>query len=308
MTLQQLEYIVAVDEHRHFVRAAQACGVTQSTLSSMISKLENEFDTPIFDRTTHPVSTTSLGKKIIAQARVVLFNASQIGEILTSEKEIDSGEVRIGIIPTVAPYVLPKLVRSMRSGYPRIDLHVNEAQTSLILELLSKAELDMAILATPLPESDFLEIPIYYEKFVAYFSPNSPYLEQESIESSSLSAEYMWILKEGHCLRGQTLEICGDSSAAAAIYQAGSIATLVSIVDENGGYTIIPELHIQLLNPEQRTRVRHLVSPEPNREISIIVRKDFVRERMLNIIASEVKNIIPESMVDSRLKKFTIKL
>ncbi len=308
MTLQQLEYIVAVDNHRHFVKAAKACGVTQSTLSSMIAKLEVELDTAIFDRTTHPISPTALGEKIISQARTVLLKASQIDQLVTSEKELDQGELRLGVIPTVAPYILPRLIKEIQDRYPKIELQINETQTSSIIELLTLGELDMAILATPLPQSKFLEIPIYYERFIAYLSEDSALLENDSIVGGSLSPEYMWLLKEGHCLRGQTLEICGEGVARESVYQAGSISTLVSIVDENGGYTIIPELHTQFLSPQQLSRTRPIVSPEPNREISIIVREDFVRERMLNIVASAIKSIIPEGMIDSRLKKYTIKL
>ncbi len=308
MTLQQLEYIVAVDNHRHFVKAAKACGVTQSTLSSMIAKLEGELDTAIFDRSTHPISPTTLGEKIISQARTVLLGASRIEQIVNSEKELDQGELRLGVIPTVAPYILPRLIKEIQGHYPLIDLQIIETQTSSIIELLTRGELDMAILATPLPQSNFLEIPIYYERFIAYLSENNPLLENESIVGSTLSPEYMWLLKEGHCLRGQTLEICGEGSARESVYQAGSISTLVNIVDENGGYTIIPELHREFLSPQQLARTRAIISPEPNREISIIVREDFVRERMLNIVGDTLKSIIPDNMIDARLKKYTIKL
>lgn len=308
MTLQQLEYIVAVDTHRHFVRAAESCGVTQSTLSSMILKLEAELDVQIFDRNSHPVRPTAAGERIVRQARVVLYNASQLRETLLAEREAVSGEVRLGIIPTVAPYIIPKLFRGVHHDHPGITLRVMEARTEVLVRKLRHAELDMALLATPLDTDELLEIPVYYEKFVAYVSPDEVLFGQHEIASRTMPAEHLWVLQEGHCLRGQVLGICDRESGYSAVYEAGSIDTLVKIVDENGGYTIIPELHVELLRESQQERVRRLVDPEPVREISLVVRRDFVRERLLNILSESIRAIIPEHMIDPRLKKFAIKL
>lgn len=308
MTLQQMEYVVAVDTHRHFVKAAEACGVTQSTLSSMILKLEAELDVRIFDRNSHPVQPTPAGEKIIRQAKVVLYNVSQLRETLLAERGAESGELHLGIIPTVAPYILPKLFRGVHTSHPGVTLRVAEARTEVLVRKLEHAELDMALVATPLGNDSLLEIPVYYEKFVAYVSPGEPLFALPQIESREMPAEHLWVLQEGHCLRNQVLNICERKSGYSAIYEAGSIDTLVKIVDENGGYTIIPELHVELLRDEQQERIRRLVDPEPVREISLVVRRDFVRERLLNIIAESVRTIIPEHMVDARLKKFAIKL
>ncbi|MFA6873171.1 MAG: hydrogen peroxide-inducible genes activator [Bacteroidaceae bacterium] len=308
MTLQQLEYLVAVDKYRHFQKAAEACHVTQSTLSSMIQKLETELDTILFDRNCHPVSPTALGEKLIIQAKVVLFNAYQLKEMALSERAQNEGEIKMGIIPTVAPYILPKLFKELHSNYPKIQLRVFEMRTSYILEKLQKAELDMAILATPLEQEGFLAIPLYYEKFVAYVSPLEPIFLQKEIESEHMPTQHMWVLQEGHCLRNQVFNFCHERSDYSAIYEAGSIDTLVKIVDENGGYTIIPELHIELLRPDQKNQIRQLTSPEPIREISLVIRKDYVRERLLNIVANAIKTIIPPHMIDTRLQKFAIRL
>lgn len=308
MTLQQMEYIVAVDTHRHFVKAAEACGVTQSTLSSMIQKLEAELDVRIFDRNSHPVTLTTAGEAIVRQARVVLYNASQLREMVLSERGQESGEVHLGIIPTVAPYILPRFFRGMRTEHPDVTLRVAEARTEVLVRKLEHAELDMALLATPLNNGELLEIPVYYEKFVAYVSPGEPLSEEPEIESGRMPAEHLWVLQEGHCLRNQVLNICDRKSGYSAIYEAGSIDTLVKIVDENGGYTIIPELHVELLRDFQRERIRRLVNPEPVREISLVVRRDYVRERLLNVVSESIRAIIPEHMVDARLKRFAIKL
>jgi LysR family hydrogen peroxide-inducible transcriptional activator len=303
-----MEYIVAVDKYRHFVKAAKACGVTQSTLSSMIHKLEEELDVQIFDRDSHPVRPTLCGEKVISQAKILLFNAAQLRETVLSEKEQESGEVNMGVIPTVAPYILPRLFKTMHGSYPAVTLRVSEARAANIVQRLERAELDMALLTTPLGNASLLEIPVYYEKFVAYVSPSEPVFKLKEIDSHELPTEHLWVLQEGLCLRNQVLKICKSESGYSAIYEAGSIDTLVKIVDENGGYTIIPELHVALLRDDQQSQIRKIVNPEPVREISLVVRHDYVRERLLNIVAGCIRDIIPEHMVDSRLKKFAIKL
>jgi len=308
MTLQQLEYIVALDKYRHFVKAAESCGVSQSTLSTLIKKLEDELDTIIFDRDSHPIRPTQAGEGIIAQAQVTLFNARQLVEMTLSEKSQSGGEVRIGIIPTVAPYVVPKLFKQLSAYFPDIHPHIFELQTSEIIDKLGKAELDMAIMATPLEKSNLLEVPLYYEKLVAYISPQEPLWHSDKIHSNEMPTEHLWMLKEGHCLRNQVLRICEKRSGYNALYEAGSIDTLVKIVDENGGYTVIPELHVDLLREAQQRNVRPLTDPEPVREISLVIRRDYVREKVLNNVADAVKHIIPDHMIDGRLKKFAIKL
>lgn len=308
MNLQQMEYIVALDTHRHFVKAAQSCGVSQPTLSTLINKLEEELDTIIFDRSAHPIKPTVIGEQIINQARVVLFNISQLKELSLSEREQNSGRLRLGVIPTVAPYILPKLFQEMRSSQPQIELQVSEQQTHVVIEQLRKAELDMAILATPLALDDILEIPLYYEKFLAYISPEEALHSESEIVASKMPTNHLWVLKEGHCMRNQIFNFCEGVSDYNGFYEAGSITTLVNIVDANGGYTIIPELHRTLLHQEQQSNVREFVQPAPVREISLIIRNDYVRQRMVNSLVDAVKQIIPDTMIDARLKKFAVKL
>lgn len=308
MTLQQLEYIVAVDKYRHFAKAAEACYVTQSTLSSMVQKLENELDVQIFDRNSHPIKPTIVGEEIIKQAKVVIYNSLQLKEIVESQKETESGEIRLSVIPTVAPYIIPALFKKINDNFSAVQLNVSEARTSVIVQRLERAEIDVALLATPLNNPNLLEIPIYYEAFVAYISPMESLYSQQNIESDKMPSEHLWVLQEGHCMGNQVINICGKTSNFAAKYEAGSIDTLVKIVDTNGGYTIIPELHIPLLSDSQKQNVRKLVNPTPNREISLVVRHDFVKERLLNVLSNAIKSIIPDNMLDLRLKKFAIKL
>ncbi|MBO7312767.1 MAG: LysR family transcriptional regulator [Alistipes sp.] len=308
MTLQQLEYIVAVDKYRHFVRAAESCGVTQSTLSSLIQKLEAELDATIFDRTQHPVAPTPLGEEIIAQARVILYNASQMGELVASYKGSAVGDIRLGTVSTIAPFILPQLFRYMSDHHGDINLHVEEARVETIKQKLKRAELDIAILAMPVADEALLEIPIYHERYYAYVSPEDTLYNKESLPTNELTAENIWMLGESYCPNTGQFPFCISDMSNASIYVAGSIDTLMRIVDDNGGYTIIPEMQLPLISPERKAHIREIVDPTPGREIAFVVRKDFVKERMINILADALKSILPDAMLNERLKKFRIKL
>ena len=308
MTLQQLEYIVALSKTKHFVHAAEMCGVTQPTLSMMIQKLEDELDVKIFDRSKHPIAITAIGLKIIEQAQVILCQLNKVNELVSAEKGDLSGNINIAIIPTVAPYLLPKFFAEFKRAYPELSFKMYEMNTNTIERKLIMGEIDMAILSTPLNNPNILEIPLYYEKFIAYISPNDYLYSQNELVSGNLPLEHLWVLEEGHCLRNQVFNFCNNGNVTSYAYELGSIDTLIKIVDENGGYTVIPELHVELLTNEQKKNLRKLVNPEPAREISLIIQQNFIREGQLNAVAETVKKIIPLHMLDSRLKKFAIKI
>ena len=308
MTLQQLEYVLALEKTRHFVRAAELCGVTQPTLSAMIQKLEDELDCKIFDRSRQPIEATEIGKQIIRQAQVIIYQANQLKESVKAEKNTLSGTLNLAIIPTIAPYLLPQFIASFKKSYPDISLKVSEMHTETIIEKLRIAEIDMAILSTPLEDPKILEVPLYYEKFIAYISPSEPIYERNELSANDMPLDRLWVLEEGHCLRNQVFNFCNEKPIHSSTYEAGSIDTLVKIVDINGGYTVIPELHIELLNEKQKLNLREIVKPEATREISVVIRHDFVREGVLNAVAECIKQIIPAHMLDARLKKFAIKL
>lgn len=303
-----MEYVVAVDKYRHFVKAAESCNVSQSTLSMMIKKLEDELDVIIFDRDARPVRPTMAGEIVIEQIKVILFNTEQLRELTLSERELNSGEVRLAVIPTVATDIVPLLFKSLQENNPLIQLMTYEMQTCDIVDKFSKAEIDMAIMATPVGNDALLEIPLYYEKFYAYVSPTDPLYCQEEIVSGEMPVERLWNLEHGNCMREQILNFCDGRSRYTARYEAGSIDTLVRIVDTNGGFTVIPELHIPYLCDVQKVNLRPLVEPDVVREISLVIRKDYVREKILNEVADAVKQAVPERMIDSKLKKFTIKI
>jgi len=308
MTIQQLEYVLALDKTRHFVRAAELCGVTQPTLSAMVQKLEDEMDCKIFDRSRQPIEPTEIGRKIIKQAQVIIYQVNQLKESVRNEKDTLSGVLNLAIIPTIAPYLLPQFIASFKNLYPNISLKVSEMHTDTIIEKLRIAEIDMAILSTPLNDPKILEVPLYYEKFVAYISPLEPIYDRTELSASDMPLDRLWVLEEGHCLRNQVFNFCHEKPHHNSTYEAGSIDTLVKIVDMNGGYTVIPELHIELLNEKQKLNLREIVKPEATREISIVIRHDFVREGMLNAVAECIKQIIPTHMLDERLKKFAIRI
>lgn len=308
MTLQQMEYIVAVDKYRHFAKAAESCGISQSTLSSLVQKLEIELDVTIFDRNSHPVKPTAIGEEIISRAKLLLFNAAQVKELVATRKGESVGKVSLGITSTVAPYLLPKMLKYLSVNHPDIELHVEEARVSTLVLQLERGELDIALLATPLNNDELLEIPVYQERLMAYVSPNEPIYNNLDLQIDRLPVESVWVLREVYCPNRGVFPFCNYRTGRQAVYEAGSVETLIKIVDENGGYAIIPELHVPLLRKCQQANVRVLTNPEPNREIAFVIHRNFVRERLLNILADTIRTVIPPAMINKRLKKFSITL
>ena len=307
MTIQQLEYIVALNKFRHFVTASKECGVTQPTLSMMIQKLENELDVSIFDRSKHPIEPTEVGLRIINQAEATLRELKKVKQVVIDETESLSGPLNIGVIPTLSPYLIPQFIKEFKFNYPEIQLTISEMNTETLIQALKRESVDMFIAATPLEEDEFYEIPLYYEKFLAYFSKDHP-LRDISLSATNLPQENLWILEEGHCLRDQIFNFCQRSLPYNHTFEAGSIDTLVRIVDMNGGYSVIPELHMDFLTEEQQINVREINEPPAIREISIVIKNNFIKEKMINAVADSIKSIIPNHMLDERLKKFSIKL
>ena len=308
MTLQQMEYIVALDRYRHFVLAAEACGVTQPTLSAMIQKLEEELDVKIFSRDRKNISPTAIGEKIIRQARIALNETQRIREVVADESSSMNGSLRIGILPTIAPYLVPDFIYHFRNTYPNVNLSIDEKENKSLVQDLKFGNLDIAITTPPEAQANILEIPVYVEKFVAYFSERCSKARQ-IIANGNLPAEHMWILKEGHCLPNSGINFCKNKDIGNHIYEAGSIDTLIKIVDKNGGYTIIPELHISTLSEEQKKNIQTLdVNPPAQRNVSILIKDDFIRERMVNAVLDTIKAIIPAHMMDERFNRLSIKL
>jgi LysR family hydrogen peroxide-inducible transcriptional activator len=313
MNIQQLEYIIAVDNYRHFAKAAEASFITQPTLSMMIQKLEEELDVKIFDRTLHPTEPTSCGKRIIEQARMVLKQIEQIKEIVQEEKNLIQGEFKLGIIPTIAPYIIPDLLRAHEEAKNRIQLIIKEMTTAEIIDNMLIGNIDGALLATPLKQARIMETPLYYEKFYAYISPSEEIHSKQKIESDDLKQiKNVWLLEDVHCFRNQILKFCQLSKKqiekSTANYQAGSIDTLINIVDSNQGATVIPELAAMKLTEDQQDNLRDFKDLTAVREVSLVVHCDFVRHRMMSEIIQLIKKVIPPSMQDAQLKKYLVDL
>ena len=309
MTFQQLEYIVSVDTHRHFVNAATACGVTQSTLSSTIAKLEQEIDVVIFDRFKRPVEPTELGKRIISQAKVILHNSQQLREMVQLEKESDIGNLLLGIIPSVSPYLYPGMARYMREYCPNVHTTITENYAEALIEKLQRAEIDMAILAnTEFRDTNLLDIELYTERFIAYVSPASSLWHREWLRPEDLQDGGIWAMRAFHDHYPQLSSVTHRESFHNTTLDYGDLRTLISLVDKNGGYTLLPELFRNVLSAEQQKNIRTIQGPKFYRSISLVIRQDYMRERMLNIIAEAVKRTVPGEMISQRLLKFKITL
>jgi LysR family transcriptional regulator, hydrogen peroxide-inducible genes activator len=311
MNIQQLEYIIAVDNFRHFAKAAEASFVTQPTLSMMIQKLEEELGVKIFDRSQLPVQPTPIGSQVINQARVIVSQVKQVKDIVQEEKGIVKGSLRIGIIPTISPYLLPNLIQKHTEHGFDIELVIEEATTDQIMEKLASGTLDVGILATPLNNDRLKEHPVYYEKFFAYVSPEETSLyAKKELDEDDLNINRLWLLTEVHCFRSQILRLCNMRKKrnihTLLSYEAGSIATLVRIVDQNSGLTMIPEMAIDHLTEEQKKNIRPMKKITPVREISLVTRKEFLREKMLNLLIKEVKDAVPSSFLSQDLKRFVV--
>ncbi|GAB3920380.1 hydrogen peroxide-inducible genes activator [Mucilaginibacter myungsuensis] len=306
MTLVQLEYAVAVDTYRNFVQAAEKCFVTQPTLSMQLQKLEDNLGVKLFDRSKQPVVPTEIGEEIIAQARILLAENQKIREIVSDRQKELSGELKIGIIPTVAPYLLPRIITKFIEKYPLVKLVVWEQTTEQIIQQLKLGLIDCGLLSTPLHEAGLTEIPVFYENFVAYTSKSSKLNKKKNISPEDIDLEEIWILNEGHCMREQVLNICQRRRSTQNFqhfeYNTGSVETLKRMVDQNNGATILPELALSELSEKQLDRVRYFKSPEPAREVSLVIQRNFLKRRMIEALKNEIIDFVPKRM-RSRKKK-----
>lgn len=308
MNLQQLKYVVAVNRFRNFAKAAKACNVSQPTLSAMLQKLEEELDIRIFERSNKLVTPTAIGEKIIHQAERTLQEIGRIGEILSEEKGQINGKFALSVGPTIAPYILPQFIKYYRMSFPSVDLSIQEMKADFMLNALEKGELDAGIAISGNVCDGMLEIPLYTEKFMVYLA-ESCWRKLPVFKPENLEHENMWIMKDAQCLRDSAFSFCKSRSIGKHIYEAGSITTLVRIVDENGGFTIIPEMHLSFLSDKQRKNVRRIDGDyRSQRQISLYIREDYIRQRMLNTITDTLKQFMPEGMLFERIMEHGIKL
>lgn len=301
MTLSQLEYIIAVDTYQNFSNAAEKCMVTQPTLSMQVKKLEKDLGVLLFDRSKNPIVATKIGKTIIEQSRIVLREAKQIQESIKEYKQNIGGNLQIGVIPTIAPYLLPYFLGPFSKKFPDINLEIKELKTEEIIELLHKDLLDAAILATPLHLPNIVEDPLFYEEILLYVNPKHAFAKQENILPEQLLSADLWMLTKGNCFRDQVINLCKNRSEQPLSnlrYESGSIETLKKMVDVEGGYTLLPELAALELPSKEIRRLKHFVEPMPLREVSLVFAKKAAKRNMLNRIKEVILAELPQEVKD----------
>lgn len=307
MTITQLEYILAVNNYKSFSIAANHCFVTQPTLSMQIQKLEEELGIVIFDRSRNPISATDIGEQLIRQAKIILEERDRFQNIIENVKGEFSGILRVGIIPTIAPFLLPLFLQSFIDKYPKVELVFDELTTSEIVGGIHKSTLDFGILALPINDSGIVEESLYYEPFVAFIPEKHKLFSKEKINVDDLYVNDLLLLKEGHCLREQTLKVCRTSEKEwrddhnKILFEFGSLDTLINLVQENFGITLLPYLSVRYLKDDLQLKlVREFTKPVPKREIGIVYSKSFIKQQLVNALKNEILSAIPKELKDKK--------
>lgn len=304
MTIIQLQYVIAVDTYKGFGEAAKRCFVTQPTLSMQIKKLEEELGIIIFDRSKKPVLTTDIGRKIIEQSKIGIKELKRVKEIISAEKGVFSGTLRIGIIPTLSPYLIPRFAPNFARKYPNVQIKIEELLSNDIIKKLQNDQLDVGIMVNKEGLQGLVKIPLFYEQFLLYFSTNHSLLKNDAVAVNQLNPNEIWLLKEGHCFRDQIKNFCGEiffnSHRNGLEFESGSIETLRKIVSNEFGYTLLPELAIEDLNDRERKKIRSFKGLKPTREISFVIHRSFLKEQLIKALKKEVIASIPVEMRDSK--------
>ncbi|MEM6299044.1 MAG: LysR substrate-binding domain-containing protein [Bacteroidota bacterium] len=301
MTIQQLEYVVAIDRYGKFSEAAEHCFVTQPTLSMQLKKLEEELDLVIFDRKTQPVTATPAGKVVLEQARQILKQVAQLQDWVQGHKNKLEGELRLGIIPTLAPYLVPHFLGAFMRNFPNVHLKILEIRTEYMLQAMVKKEIDLGLLVTPiqLPKS-IQSRPLFYEKFMAYLKADVAEKFGHRIKMEDLLNEQLWVLSEGNCFRSQTINLCAMSQLAFReqqfTYESGSLEALMRLVDREGGATLLPELSVLELDESRIENVKFIGKNNPVREVSVVYHQDFAKLSLLEALSNQVLESLPDQI------------
>lgn len=301
ITLIQLEYIIAVEKHKNFVKASEACFVTQPTLSMQIKKLEEDLGVLIFDRTKKPVIATEIGRQIIDQAKMVLYYNNQIAEIINDFHQKISGKIRIGIIPTLAPYLLPRFAGNFKRKYPEVQFSIHEMITEKIAAELLKDQLDAGIFVTPYHDARLKERPMFYEEMKIYASPDHRLINKSEILVKDVETPEIWLLSDGHCFRDQVINLCSISELKGNElpfeFEGGSLDTLMKIIDREGGFTLLPEIAVMDLPAEKQGQIRSFDQYTPLREVSLVFSRNFAKNRLINLLYEEIRESVPAAML-----------
>lgn len=296
MTITQLQYVLAVAEHKNFTLAAEKCFVTQPTLSMQIQKIEEELGIQIFDRTKKPIQMTEIGLKIVNQSKNIVNEANRIQDIVDQQKGFIGGEFRLGIIPTVMPTLLPMFLNNFIKKYPKVNLIIEELNTDEIIVKLKNGHLDAAIAATPLEEEKIKEIVLFYEPFVAYIPEGHSVFDKKEIEVSDLNLDEILLLQDGHCFRDGILNLCknnpGNSDKFNFHIESGSFETLIKLADEGLGTTLLPYLHTLDLKEKDKAKLRQFKDPKPAREVSLIYSRNELKIHIIDALRNVISGVV----------------
>jgi len=313
MTLTQLNYIVAIAQHGSFLKAADACHVTQPTLSQQVQKLEAELGVQVFDRQSQPVMPTLLGRKIIAQALVTLKESQKINDLIEETRGDVQGSVSIGVIPTLAPYLLPLFLKKFSDQHPQLTIHIEELQTEQIVQKIHAREMDLGLAVTPLEDVTLVRKSLFLEPFMLYVSEGHPLAKQKTVEAKDLSANEIYLMKEGHCFREQSLSLCQSrqkkSGERHIQFESGSLETLKEFVENGEGYTLLPTL--ATLKIQNSKKLKSFASPAPSREVSLVYSPHFIRTKLLESLATTILENVPKELKtlgSFKLKKINLPL
>ncbi|KVV14072.1 LysR substrate-binding domain-containing protein [Flavobacterium sp. TMP13] len=300
MTITQLQYVLAVAEHRNFTLAAEKCFVTQPTLSMQIQKIEEELSILIFDRSKKPIQVTEIGEKIVNQAKKIVSEADRIKDIVEQQKGFIGGDFRLGIIPTIMPTLLPMFLSNFVKKYPKVKLLIEELNTDEIILKLKNGHLDAAIAATPLEDEKIKEIVLYFEPFVAYIPENHSNFQKKEITINDLDVSEILLLQDGHCFRDGILNLCKNASAnekSSFQIESGSFETLIKLADEGLGTTLLPYLHTLDLKEKDKLKLRHFAEPKPAREVSLIYPKSELKMHIIDALRSTIAGVVKGAIV-----------
>ena len=295
MTITQLKYVLAVAEHQNFTKAAEKTFVTQPTLSMQIQKLEEEFDILIFDRSKKPIELTTVGKKIVSQAKNIVNESERMQDVVDQEKGFIGGDFRLGIIPTVMPTLLPMFLKNFTSKYPKVHLKIEELSTEEIIHKMLDGHLDAAIAATPLQQEKIKERALYYEPFVGYIPESHRLSQKKIIEVSDLDIDDILLLEDGHCFRDGVINLCRSSKMShneTFQLESGSFETLIKLTHEGLGMTLLPYLHTLDLNEKQHKHLRYFKEPPPAREVSIIYPKSELKLQIIDAMYQIISGVV----------------
>lgn len=315
VTLTQLGYVVAVDTHRHFGKAAESCHVTQPTLSMQLRKLERALGVVLFDRSRTPVVPTDAGRVVAAQARVALREAARVADIVDAGRGVVAGELRIGVIPTLAPYLLPRVVDDLARVHPHLELVVEERVTDDVLAALRRDTLDAGLIASATGESGMVERSLFREPFVGYVGAGHRLAGRRQITGDDLSLDDLWLLTEGHCFRSQVVRLCSErsrrhhlhvgepaaaASCAATRFESGNLETLKRLVERGRGMTLLPALAAaELPTAAQRALIVPFAGSVPARDVRLVRRRAYLKKHLVDAFVRAVLDAVPASMLAS---------